>query len=78
MVELLKGPDGKIRGAEVRTPNESILKRPITKLFPTDYFECQLNEDVGENVNENVCENVVRAKRNAAIAGEIRRRFTND
>ena len=69
MVELLKGPDEKMRGAEVRTPNESILKRPITKLFPIEYFECQLNEDVGENVNENVCDNVVRTKRNTAIAG---------
>ena len=69
VVELLKGPDGKMRGAEVRTPNGSILKRPITKLFPIEYFECQLNEDVGENVNENVCDNVVRTKRNTAIAG---------
>ena len=78
VVELLKGPDGKMRGAEVRTPNGSILKRPITKLFPIEYFECQLNEDVGENVDENVCDNEVQTKRNAAIAGEIRRRFTND
>ena len=78
VVELLKGPDGKMRGAEVRTPNGSILKRPITKLFPIEYFECQLNEDVGENVSENVCDNVVQTKRNAAIAGEIHRRFTND
>ena len=82
VVELLKGPGGKMRGAEVRTPNESILKRPITKLFPIEYFECQLNEDVGENaneyVNENLFDNVVRTKRNAAIPGEIRRRFTND
>ena len=62
----------------MRTPNGSILKRPITRLSPTKYFECQLNEDVGENANENVCDNVVQTKRNAAIAGEIRRRFTND
>ena len=62
----------------MRTPNGSILKRPITRLSPTKYFECQLNEDVGENANKNVCDNVVRTKRNAAIAGEIRRRFTND
>ena len=67
-----------MRGAEVRTPNGSILKRPITKLSPIEYFECQLNEDVGENANENVCDNVVRTKRNAAIAGEICRRYTND
>ena len=78
VVELLKGPDGKMRGAEVRTPNGSILKRPIIKLFPIQYFECQLNEDVGENVDENVCDNEVQTKRNAAIAGEIGRRFTND
>ena len=78
VVELLKGPHGKMRGAEVRAPNGLILKRPITKLFPIEYLECQLNEDVGENVIENVCNNMVRTKRNAAIAGEIRRQFTND
>ena len=77
VVELLKGPDGKMRETEVRTPNGSILKRPITKLFPIKYFEWQLNEDVGENVDENVCY-VVPTKRNAAIAREIRWRFTND
>ena len=47
-------------------------------MFPIEYFECQLDENVGENVNENLCYNVVRPKRNAAIAGEIRRQFTND
>ena len=75
-----------MRGAEVRTPNGSILKRAITKQFPIEHFECNLdenvgenpNENVGENVKENVCDNVVRPKRNAAIAAEIRRRFTND
>ena len=86
VIELLKRPDGKMRGAEVRPLNGSILKRPITKLFPIEYFECQLNEDAGENpnenvgknVNENVCDNVVRMKRNAAIAREICRRYAND
>ena len=84
VVELLKGPDGKMRGAEVRTPNGSILKRPITKLFPIEYFQLDEtivengNENVAINGNENVDENVVRPKRNAAIDGEIRRRFIND
>ena len=67
-----------MRGAEVRPLNGSILKRPITKLFPIEYFECQLNEDAGENANENVCNNVVRMNQNAAIAREICRRFAND
>ena len=70
----------------MRTPNGSTLKRPITKLIPIEYFECQLDknigenasENVGKNVNENMCDNVVGPKRSAAIAGEIRRRFTND
>ena len=60
VVELLDGLDGKMREAEVRTPNESILKRPITTLLPIEYFECQLNEDVEENVNKNLCDNVVQ------------------
>ena len=81
VVELLKGPDGKIREAEVRTPNWSILKRPITKLFVIKYFKCQLNKDAGENANqnvdENVCDNVVQMKENAVIAWEIRKSFTN-
>ena len=75
-----------MRGAEVRTLNESVLKQPITKLFLIKYFKCQLDENVGENSNDNVCENmnenmcdnVVRPKRNVAIAGEIRRLFSND
>ena len=54
------------------------MKRPITKLLPNEYFECQLNKDVGQNVNDNVCDNVVRTKQNAAIVGEVRGRFTND
>ena len=54
----------------MRTPNESILKQPITKLFLIEYFECQLDEYVGGNANENVCDNMVRLKRNAAIAGK--------
>ena len=60
VVELLNGLDGKMREAEVRTPNESILKRPITTLLPIEYFECQLNEDVEENVNKILCDNVVQ------------------
>ena len=47
-------------------------------MFPIEYFEGQLNEDVGKNVNENVCDNVVWTKRNAVIAGETSRQFTND
>ena len=55
-------------------------------MFPIEYFECQLdenvgenvNKNVGENVNENLCYNAVRLKQNGAIAGEIRRQFTND
>ena len=75
-----------MRGAEVRTLNELILKQQFTKLFLIGYFNCQLDENVGENANHNVCENmnenmcdnVVRPKRNVPIAGEIRRLFSND
>ena len=33
VVVLLKGPDGKMRRAEVTTPNRSIWKRPVTSCF---------------------------------------------
>ena len=78
VVKLLNGPDEKIRGAEVRIPNGSILKRPVTKLFPIEYFEYKLDKNVDENTNENVIESLARPKRNAAVAGELCRRFAND
>ena len=33
VVELLKGPDGKMRGAEVKTPNGSIVKDQLQSCF---------------------------------------------
>ena len=78
VVELLKGPDRKMREAEVKTSNGWIFKRPITKLFPIEYFECLLDENFGENGNEIVGDNVVQPERNETFAGEIRRQFTKD
>ena len=42
----------------MRTPSGSILKPPITNLFPIEYFKCQLDENIGKNANKNVGENV--------------------
>ena len=38
---LIYSKDGKVRGAEVRTPNSSVLKRPVSRLYP---IECPRNE----------------------------------
>ena len=62
----------------MRIPNGSILKRPAIKLFQIEYFEYKLDKNVDENTNENVIESLVRPKRNAAVAGELCRRFAND
>ena len=44
----------------MRTQNGYILKQPIMKLFPIEYFKCQLDKKVGENANENEGECVGR------------------
>ena len=58
VVELFKRPDEQMRETELRAPNGSILKWPITKLFQIEYFRYQLNKNVGENVNKNVGHNL--------------------
>ena len=38
---LIYSKDGRVRGADVRTPNYSVLKRPVSRLYP---IECPGNE----------------------------------
>ena len=38
--DVIKGSDGHTRGAVVRTPKpNSLIKRPVNLLFPTEYKE---------------------------------------
>ena len=89
IVKLIEGKDGKIRAAEIRVmgSNENrsaiTLKRPLQLLIPTEIKakedeskDRELSEKTKLNPNAKVfLPN--RARREAAVAGEIKRRFTN-
>ena len=73
--DVIKGSDGHIRGAAVRIPKpNSLIKRPVNLLFPTEYKESM---NVEQEVFNEQC-NQRPARREAAIIGELKRKFTDD
>ena len=38
VTNLIQGKDGKARGAEVRTPNSRVIRRPVNRLYPIETF----------------------------------------
>jgi len=51
--ELLKGPDGHVRGAVIRVPSRSsstILRRPLSRLYPLE-IECRPTEELNQPAN---------------------------
>ena len=74
VVELIKGKDDNVQGAIVWVPkSNSLITRPICKL----YYIKSLREGSDEivTVNDNTIQE--RPKREAAILGNIKRKFTN-
>ena len=77
VVELIKGRDGKTRGAKLLTVSSSGLQkncyRPVQKLIP---FEIVQNNKVtsNENLDERHCNNE-RPARRAAVEGEQLRKI---
>ena len=73
----IKGTWWKIRRANARTPNRSILKLPVTKLFRSFGISSNGQECCCEYEREwwRECEQECT---NAPTAGEIRGRFPND
>ena len=74
VVELIKGKDDNVRGTIVRVPKlNSLITRPICKLYHIESLrECS---DEIVTVNDNTIKE--RTKREAAILGNIKRKFTN-
>ena len=73
--KLIIGTDGKIRGAEIKSGKTGVIvRRPVNKLYPLVPNSCRI-----ENINPiDVSTNTEhRPKRNAAISGELRRKFGN-
>ena len=69
VTELIKGKmDNNIRGALVRLSNNSLLKRPVNKLYPIEYVRSNRQEPADTG-------NLTRSRREAAEIVELRRRF---
>ena len=74
VVEVIKGKDDNVRGAIVRVPkSSSSITRPICKLYHVESLREYSDETV--TVNDNTIKE--RPKREAAILGNIKRKFTN-
>ena len=70
VTELIKGKmDNNIRRALVRLSNNSLLKRPVNKLYPIEYVQRNGQEPADTG-------NLTRSRREAAEIGELRRRIT--
>ena len=70
--ELFQGKDGQIRGAKVRVPKTNpILKRPVNKLYLVERMKDTDTEVDNEMIN--ITDD--RSRREAAILGEIKRKF---
>ena len=66
VTELIKGKmDNNIRGALVRLSNNSLLKRPVNKLYPIEYVQ-RNGQEPADTVN------LTRSRREAAEIGELR------
>ena len=63
VTELIKGKmDNNIRGTLVRLSNNSLLKRPVNKLYPTEYARSNGQEPTNTR-------NLTRSRRNRGVRG---------
>ena len=69
--ELIKGHDDRVRGAIVRTQNNSDLRRPVNKLYPIETM--QMNDGDARKDDSTLTEK--KEHRNARVLGEIKRKF---
>ena len=73
-IRLIKGKDDNVRDATVRVPkSNSLITRPICKLYHIE----SLRECSDEMVTVNDTTIKERLKSEAAILGNIKRKFTN-
>ena len=79
ILELIYGKDKNVRGAKVLVGKTGfMIERPINKLYPIEtsiYNKDTAKDDVNTDIN---VDNNRRSKRDAAMLGELRRRFGND
>ena len=74
VVELIKGKDNNVQGAIVRVPkSNSLITKPICKLYHIE----SLREGSDKIVTVNDKTIKERPKREAAISGNLKQKFTN-
>ena len=86
LVELIKSNDGLVRGAKVKVGKTgNIIRRPVNCLYPTEVHAaeqlpcniCNVKKKKKKDVGNNNSTEVIRSKRDAAVAGELRRRLND-
>ena len=71
IISLIKGKDDQVRGAVIfLDKTRKTIETPINKLYPVE-FQDEFNR------NDDVNTNSLRPKRNAAIIGELKRKFNS-
>ena len=85
MVELIKSNDGLVSGAKVKVgKTRNVIRRPVNCLYPTkvhaaEQLRCSIRNvrKAKKDVGNNSSTKVTRSKRDAAVAGELRRRLND-
>ena len=73
VVDIIPSRDCNIRAAKIKVRKTgAVINRPINKLYP---LECSITYDSEDNVNKVNQEDTPRRKREAAITGELQRKF---
>ena len=87
VVELMEGSDGYVRGAKVKVgKTKNIIRRSVNRLYPTElrwsdarkqnlsHTKDTINDKINRQDNS---KRAIRPGRDAAVAGELRRRLTD-
>ena len=73
VVDIIPSRDFNICAAKIKVDKTgAIINSPINKLYP---LECSITHDTEENVNKVNREDTPRRKGEAAIKGELQRKF---
>ena len=86
VVELIKSNDGLVRGAKVKVGKTgNVIRSPVNSLYPTEVHAaeqlpcniCNVRKKKKKDVGNNNSTEVTRSKRDAAVAGELRRQLND-
>ena len=74
VTEVIHGADNQIRGAVARSNKNTLLKRPVNKLFPIEYVRQEPAAEVNQPTkNSNTV--LQQPRREVAVLGDLRRKY---